>query len=263
MSMVKSLKKHVVVFTGSLPEMTQGEAQTEVARRGGNTNDHVTSQTTMLVRGQSPLWLFREYGTKEEKVAEYVRNGFDIVVVDVNDFLKFLRLGTPISPSKSVAGFPISELLAQHDEASCKNNSTIPGGNLDRWTETKTRAEQAKLRAIHLNGKTEAACSICGNTLPASVLRTSHLKLRSECSAKERRDSSNIVMLMCELGCDALYEKGFFTINDKGKIVATKNGVTTGDLRKTLKRLDGKLCKGYHDGREPYLQWHRTKVFLG
>lgn len=260
---VNTLRNEYVVFTGKLHDMVRRDAFRAVRAKRGKANENVNDMTTILVRGTSPFWQYRDYGLKEELVADKIMSGLDIAVIDADSFLNLVRHNKPAQQAKTIAGIPMSELVSIHDEALYAEDEPVPRGSVDEWTGVKNRPEQAQLRTIHLKGKASAKCCICGNKFPASLLRPSHLKRRSECSSQEKRDQSNIAMLMCETGCNAMYERGFISINNEGKVVITKNGQTTVDLRRKLKELRGRKCRNYSVEQEPYLDWHRRTVFLG
>jgi len=78
---------------------------------------------------------------------------------------------------------------------------------LDSEAKVQVRNEQAYLRKYLFHDKTISTCAICGRELPVGLLVTAHLKKRAECTYEEKLDL-NIVVPMCRLGCDALYEGG-------------------------------------------------------
>ena len=136
---IRSIEGQVVVFTGSLPGMTQAEAKELVYKAGGETNDKVTRKTTLLVRGESSVWMFREFGNKEDRVARYISLGDEICVIEASCFIRLAAQQRPVSPSKFVAGVPLSELVLRHDQAKSESGLSIPTGALDRWTQVKSR----------------------------------------------------------------------------------------------------------------------------
>ncbi|WBP92091.1 hypothetical protein [Kitasatospora cathayae] len=60
--------------------------------------------------------------------------------------------------------------------------------------------------------------ALCGRALPATLLTAAHIKKHAVCTDDEKRDFANIAMLACSLGCDSLYERGYITVTDTGRI---------------------------------------------
>jgi hypothetical protein len=69
-------------------------------------------------------------------------------------------------------------------------------------------------------------------------------------------DFEHIVIPMCYLGCDRLYEKGYLTV-EEGTVKVLHNPSHPADLREMLDALDGLPCPGWNSSTEPYFQWHR------
>ena len=53
--------------------------------------------------------------------------------------------------------------------------------------------------------------------LPAELLVAAHIKPRNLCTEIERLDA-HVATLMCVLGCDALFERGYLRVMDSGKL---------------------------------------------
>ncbi|MDM7891412.1 hypothetical protein [Curtobacterium caseinilyticum] len=77
------------------------------------------------------------------------------------------------------------------------------------------RVEQAELRRHLLRSRSEAPCAVCRRVLPASLLVAAHVLPRTLLTDSERMDFEHVAVLMCVLGCDALYERGYLTVRDK------------------------------------------------
>lgn len=90
-----------------------------------------------------------------------------------------------------------------------------------------------------------------------------HIKRRSECSVEERLDAENIVMVACSLGCDALYEQGYVSVDEHGMIIATSSDDLTRDVEDHVRFLAGRTCAVHKDGSGRYFQWHRDNVLRG
>ena len=102
--------------------------------------------------------------------------------------------------------------------------------DLDRDSISKHRREQALLRAYLMNGNATEECSICRRTLPENMLVASHIKMRSHCTNDEKLDFDNVAMIMCKLGCDDLFEKGYIVVQS-GKVVANPHRTSTPALQ--------------------------------
>jgi hypothetical protein len=132
-------------------------------------------------------------------------------------------------------------------------------GVLDATAVTKVRREQAKLRAGLIGTRVTAECSICGCEVPVTCLRAAHIKKRSKCSARERRELSNL-MLACTLGCDHLFELGYIYVDSGGSLRPRPNSSTTVDLDAAIAGLTGKACTAHTAASEPFFAWHRTNL---
>lgn len=123
---------------------------------------------------------------------------------------------------------------------------------------TKYRKEQAFLRAYLLDGRNQAACVLCGRMMPQELLVAAHIKPRSKASRSERLDFENIAALMCSLGCDSLFEKGFVYVVE-GKIYINPSRKSTPHLNKSVGPLVNKTAENW-PGSSEYYKWH-AKAF--
>jgi len=130
--------------------------------------------------------------------------------------------------------------------------------NLDRVSTSISRGEQGVLRNSLLGDSVSGVCGICGHEYPVSFLIAAHIKKRSDCTDTEKRDIPSIAMPMCLMGCDALYEAGYVTIENRlVKTVATAND----SLQLILNNLSGNICSYWTAEREQYFSWHRNNTF--
>lgn len=115
------------------------------------------------------------------------------------------------------------------------------------------RKEQQYLKGVLFQDKKNITCGICGNELPIEFVWCSHIKKRSRCTIKEQLDT-RVVMPMCKLGCDDLYEKGYIAVKD-GKVKVLK---TTGSLilQKYINVIDGNMCEYWNDYSKEYFLDH-------
>lgn len=126
----------------------------------------------------------------------------------------------------------------------------------------KTRAEQGYVRRRLLGGREVGTCVICGTGIPATLLVAAHIKRRSECTDEEKADFDNNVALMCSLGCDPLFERGYIYV-EEGIIRTREATQVTEEVENHLSRLEGRRCLAWNSGSEPYFQWHRMNSWEG
>lgn len=124
----------------------------------------------------------------------------------------------------------------------------------DKSQSTKARMEQPIFRGWLFKKKKYATCGICHIKYPVAFLHAAHIKKRSECSHKERT-TLDIVMPMCRLGCDDLYERGYISVKD-GKVVGLKQERTTPALEKAKEAVIGNDCTHYNNQTMKYFEWH-------
>jgi hypothetical protein len=70
----------------------------------------------------------------------------------------------------------------------------------------------------------------------------------------------NIVMPLCKLGCDYLFEEGFILIDGKGKVLANLNKEITDNVTSTVQHyisgIERKICSHFNEITSVYFQ-HR------
>ncbi|WP_426935040.1 hypothetical protein [Pseudomonas fulva] len=128
---------------------------------------------------------------------------------------------------------------------------------LDVESSCKRRAEQTLLRTWLLGGAVLGKCVICSAELPENLLVAAHIKKRSCCSREEKLDFDAVAGLMCKLGCDDLFEKGYIYIQD-GIVVQNYKASTTAHLDATLSRLVGNKAINWIKSQKYYI-WHKEK----
>lgn len=122
---------------------------------------------------------------------------------------------------------------------------------------TKTRKEQAFLRAHILGGRTQAKCVLCENEYPLEFLVAAHIKKRSECSKSEKLDFDNIAALMCKAGCDDLFEKGYVFVSG-GVVKKNEKRSTTSALDTLISKIEGNTVANWA-GSSAYYKHHESK----
>ncbi|WP_219909446.1 hypothetical protein [Photobacterium leiognathi] len=82
----------------------------------------------------------------------------------------------------------------------------------DETLTQKSRREQRILQDWLFKGKSQEQCAICNKTYSVNTLVTAHKMKRSICNNAERLDPY-IVMPICVMGCDYLYENRYVYIS--------------------------------------------------
>lgn len=121
----------------------------------------------------------------------------------------------------------------------------------------KMRAEQRELRQHLVAGRTAACCALCGKFLTIDLLIAAHIKPRSHCNEAERRDFQAVAMLVCNLGCDALFEWGYIAVNDRGNIITGRPTATPHTVQ-AVALLQGLPCSAYNSTTAPHFAAHFT-----
>ncbi|CAB4922309.1 unannotated protein [freshwater metagenome] len=120
----------------------------------------------------------------------------------------------------------------------------------------RVRREQGYLRAKLLNGRAEGECSLCGSGLPASLLIAAHIYPRHKLNDAERLDFNSAAMLACGLGCDALFELGYLTVDATGHVAAQRQ--VQGDaLEAAVERLVGRKVSIHSSTTAANFERHR------
>jgi len=159
----------------------------------------------------------------------------------------YISHGSIIFETKENPSLSLKRVLASFADAD----------HLDGETVANSRKEQAFLRSYLLQGKSKGDCVLCGRSFPTELLVAAHIKLRSECSRDEKLDFDNIAALMCVLGCDSLFEKGFVYVS--GGIVHAnhwRNG--TSDVETAIEQLAGRGVINW-PGSSGYYKWHANE----
>jgi hypothetical protein len=129
-------------------------------------------------------------------------------------------------------------------------------GPTDSESLTPVREEQCALRRRLLGDALDAACALCGRVLPRQLLVAGHIKPRALCSEEERSDLANAAMLVCLMGCDALFEHGYIVV-DSGGHIAPGIPTASAEAAAAVDRLAGPKCTAYRPGTAPRFRDHR------
>lgn len=259
---INSVKGFYIAITG-ICWTKRTEMIRLLRKKGGKVADsraQVNKTTNLLVKGDSQLWSHKTYGEKEVKVAELIKQGQQILVIQDYDCKNLIENGKRAKIITTIAGQPLEWLLPPPSRRKFDRISDI-AGSLDRDHTTKGRLEQRYLRENLFSNTTVSTCALCGRKYPNEIMIAAHIKPRSECTNKERKDINNVVFPICNIGCDVLYERGYIGINEKGKILTTKSLSTTREVKRILARLKNRGCSHWQEGNSKYFSWHYLRRF--
>lgn len=257
---LSSVRGLTVAVTGEC-WISKSELARLIHRQRGQVAQSVTRMTDVLVRGTSSRWAHETYGRKEEAAARLIQNGKPLVVVHDYEFRRLIEDKKPARLATTVAGQPIEWLSPSPDATDFLRIARMSGA-LDREYTSKGRLEQSFLRRHLFKEKKFCDCALCGCKFPIPLLIAAHIKPRSECTSRERRDVPNIVFPLCLFGCDSLYERGFVSVEDQGQVVVTERGNMTKTVREHLRRLRRRKCSCWSDENAEYFRWHYERQFL-
>lgn len=135
--------------------------------------------------------------------------------------------------------------------------ATVPAGGTEVERIVRQRVGQDTFREA-LMDYWGSACAVTGIALP-EVLRASHAKPWADCNNDEERlDVFNGFLLVANL--DALFDRGLITFDVSGVLIASPRL----DARHlaALQLTAGMSLRWFAPEHQPYLDWHREKVYL-
>jgi hypothetical protein len=125
--------------------------------------------------------------------------------------------------------------------------------DLDTKTVINARVEQGFLRSFLVSEYKQKDCYICGKTLPIELLMAAHIKKRAKCKLNEKLDFENVAALICKLGCDDFFDKGYLcVVNGKVTLNPERQKETTEYLDDVIGRLEGKKGKNSEQSNHYY-----------
>lgn len=127
----------------------------------------------------------------------------------------------------------------------------------DLTATVRLRREQSHLRKHLLAGASEAECALCGRLLPSSLLVAAHIVPRRHLDDAARLDFESAAMLTCTLGCDALFELGYISVDDSGAVAALRE-TAIGDVADAVQPLIGRLTKAFTEATGEAFARHRA-----
>ena len=132
-------------------------------------------------------------------------------------------------------------------------------GETDLDSISKTRAEQKILSDYLFDDSEYSACAICSKHYPNQLLVAGHIKKRKDATKKERLDL-NIVMPVCKLGCDELFEHGYIYVDENNILKKNLRKDGTIELDKVIEKLIDKKIEYVNENNKRYFYHHRIKT---
>lgn len=215
------------------------------------------------------LWGDHSEGTTWERMYALVETrGFDLpmdevrakITEDLRDPLRELKALNEensraldellsLDPTPVPSGLPAQPRTGPHESP------------LEYIVQQLARGEQKGLRDRLLPDPT-GQCALCGRILPREFLVAAHIKRRAVCTDDEKRDLDNVAMPACTFGCDALYERGYITVDAGGKVQMSPLAADVPAVADYINaKLTGNTVTCWTETRIPYFQWHRTYTF--
>jgi hypothetical protein len=175
------------------------------------------------------------------------------------------RLGELCNLDPSDLYLPTLQLLDETQDTAADSTNDLKDDTddspMERLVARMLRQEQQRLkrRLIELGAN---VCALCGQELPPEFLVAAHIKRRSECTNREKRDFDGVAMLACLLGCDSLFEHGYVAVQTEGRIHLSPWVHDAPAVHQHVAaRLSGRTTTWWTEKREPYFAWHRTHTF--
>jgi alkylated DNA nucleotide flippase Atl1 len=168
-----------------------------------------------------------------------------------------------------MAGLDLVDLTSPFDAAPTSTSDSIPLpmepgiSGTDAQAITNFRTEQSKLREYLLRDQTTGTCGICGRILPAGLLVAAHIHRRSLLTDAERLDFTAAAMLACSLGCDALFERGYIVVDDKGQVRALRTAAAD-EVTHAVAQISGMQASAFNartaGSFARHRDWHNERL---
>jgi len=226
----------------------------------------VKSITAYVKSGPNKGLLLTPHKRKDGKYAYYWKKKEPVQLAEtLEELAQAAEAGNKLRMSNEVSGIPASgispsSLLIEYfddDTVDIAKELLLLIGeqdNLDSETVSKNRKEQKLLRSLLLSSSDIGKCAICGGLFPAELLVAAHIKKRAMCTLEERQDIENVAELMCKLGCDDLFEKGYIVVEGDVVVVNGEKSATEA-VEKYVSALAGNNVSS-RDKSKSYYSWH-------
>ncbi|UOF15586.1 HNH endonuclease [Lysobacter capsici] len=153
----------------------------------------------------------------------------------------------PVSEGAFFQGTKVAETQAPYQTL----DSTVS----KRLQEVRSKQSLFRRRLLSV----EKQCRLTG-IQDLRFLRASHIKPWADCiSGNERTDGHNGMLLTPQ--ADLLFDRGWITFEDKGRLVVTSDLPSDVIKRLGLNLRPGRNCGLFNDKQTSYLDYHRAQVF--
>lgn len=126
-------------------------------------------------------------------------------------------------------------------------------------SDAKIRLEQNIFSKYLFSKKSKSRCAICSKVYPNSIMVAGHIKKRSLSNELEKRNL-NIIMPICKIGCDDLFERGYIYLDSRGYVTLNKEKELSADLTKYLKTIINEKSWYYNKDNAKFYDQHRKIV---
>ena len=126
-------------------------------------------------------------------------------------------------------------------------------------SDAKIRLEQNIFSKYLFNEKSKSKCAICSKVYPNSIMVAGHIKKRSLSNELEKRNL-NIIMPICKIGCDDLFERGYIYLDSKGYVTLNKEKEVSADLKEYLKTIVNEKSWYFNKDNAQFYEQHRKIV---
>lgn len=124
-----------------------------------------------------------------------------------------------------------------------------------KLTVVRTKQDLFKRRLIDV----EKQCRLT-RVMDLRFLRASHIKPWSACATGDERTDGNNGLLLTP-HADLLFDRGWITFDDAGRLEVAKELPTDVSKRLALNLKPGRKCGAFNSGQHAYLEYHRNKVY--
>ena len=190
----------------------------------------------------------------------------NIDIQEFNETMKYSKKNV-LQAFQVVSAGRLSKIFSQEFNTQKKSSRSIHyqrklekiTGETDLDSISKTRAEQKILSDYLFEDSECSACAICSKHYPNQLLVAGHIKKRKDATKKERLDL-NIVMPVCKLGCDELFEHGYIYVDENNILKKNLRKDGTIELDKVIEKLIDKKIEYVNENNKRYFYHHRIKT---
>jgi excinuclease UvrABC ATPase subunit len=221
----------------------------------------VTNNDLLVIKALKEQQQLYKNKNKRGKVNETL----DAVIENAEEAIRIQSIGTMNIPAQQNMSVPVNYNLqleqknVQVIQVIIDNIENIPADISTTELETliKVRIGQSIFRQQLLDYWNNS-CSVTECGMP-NVLIASHIKPWRDCNgAGEKLDVMNGLLLIPNL--DALFDKGFISFDNNGKIIISSQ-LSENDQERLDVNEDMELRETPNEQRQIYLEYHRERIF--